>query len=163
MKFCIAHVDDESDEPRKVSERILYDAIPYYFSKPIQNGKFHAADGGFGDVEISWDFGGVSYHVDYKKFIDEAKLVDLDLSSYDRTLFIFDVHKIDEYGTGQLLIESEKAARKLVGKSEFHAVIWTNFPNTEAVLASKIEIVRPKKNVADFAIEILGLLGLEKA
>ena len=162
MKVCIAHVDDEGDEPRKVSERILYDAIPYYFTKPIQNGSFKAADGGFGDVQITWEFDGVSYHVEYKKFADEKELAKIELAAFEKTLFIFDVHKIDEYGTGQLLIESEKVARKLVAPDEFQAVIWTNFPNTDAVVLSQIELVRPKKNVADFAIEILGILGFEK-
>lgn len=159
MKVCIIHIDDESDEPRQVSERIAADALPHFFRQPIENGKFHAGHGSTGNVVISWTYEEIDYLLHYIKCQDESEIGTLNIDEFQEVVFVFDVHKEDEYGTGRLLRESETNARKLVEGREFKGIIWTNFPSSNAVSQSNIENIRLKKNVGAFAIELMEMLG----
>lgn len=158
MKVCIVHVDDEADEPRQVSERIALDGLPFFFRKKIRNGEFNAEEGGYGNATITWQYNDVSYRIDYLKCSRAEEILALELRNYADVVFIFDVHKENEYGTGQLLIDSVSSAKQKLSGRDLKAVIWTNFPNSDAVKKSGLEH-KVKKNVGEFAIEVMRMLG----
>lgn len=158
MKVCIVHIDDESAEPRQVSERIALDGLPHFFRRKIKNGEFNAQDGGYGNASITWQYDDASFRIDYLKCSGAEQIEQLEIEDYADVVFVFDVHKDNEYGTGKLLTDSIiKAKQKIIGKA-LKGIIWTNFPNSDVVKQSGLE-ARIKRNVADFAIELMLMLG----
>ena len=155
---AVVHIDDDSGEQRQVSEQIANKGLEYYFKKPIKDGRFKALNGGFGNVEISWSYGSVFYRIDYIKYNDAESILNLKVEGYSEIVFIFDVHKDKEYGTGQLFIDSYRNAEAVLGARELKGIIWTNFPNAMAAIEAGVEI-RLKINVDEFAVEVMSMLG----
>ena len=165
MQYGVVHVDDEEEEPRKIAERLLYDGLPAFFDlDAIEDGQYYAADKGYGDTKISWKYRQSEYKIEYLKFRSEDEIPGINIKKYDRVLFIFDVHRPNDKGTGadSFLIQSVTAARALCNEREFNAVIWTHFPNAPAVREAGVETVLKKRNVEEFAVKIMELLGFSR-
>jgi hypothetical protein len=158
MKVCIVHIDDESAEPRQVSERIALDGLPHFFKRRIKKGEFNAQEGGYGNASITWQYDDAAFHIDYIKCSTAEEILRTNIQGYTEVVFVFDVHKDNEYGSGKLLTDSIINAKQQLAGNALKGIIWTNFPNSDVVQQSGLKY-RMKKNVADFAIELMLMLG----
>lgn len=160
MKACVIHVDDESEEPRRISESLLYDGIPEVYGESITEGHFE------GDMEesrvtkISWSTEQNDFHIHYYSCINEHQISDIKIEDFTSILFIFDVHRDGQFGDGRLLSESVAAAKVLLGEQPLNCIVWTNYPNSPIIeeLALK-SFVRTKKEISSFALEVMSMLG----